>query len=91
VDRPADLKGIVQQMHLRVRAGVGEDSDIEEVSRCWLGSSGSRRLRSNARDVCICFVPIFAIPRLTDEQLAQREGATIVYDNLPLPYILYVL
>ena len=68
-----DLKRILETMHLRGR-GVGSgasDSDVEEIVDC--GSRSTKRLRTDARLLCVCFIPMFAIPRLTDEQLARKN------------------
>ena len=68
-----DLKRILETMHLGRRdAGDGAShSDEEEV----VGREGhtTRRLRSDAQLFCVCFIPMFAIPRLTDAQLLRKD------------------
>jgi len=68
-----DLKRILETMHLgrRDAGGGASHSDEEEV----VGREGhtTRRLRSDAQLFCVCFIPMFAIPRLTDAQLLRKD------------------
>jgi hypothetical protein len=69
-----DLKRVLETMHLRWPRGAGDGashSDVEEIVGC--GSHPTKRLRSDAQLLCVCFIPMFAIPRLTDAQLVRKD------------------
>jgi hypothetical protein len=68
-----DLKRNLETMHLGRRdAGDGASHiDVEEIVGC--EGHHTRRLRSDAQLLCVCFIPMFAIPRLTDAQLVRKD------------------
>jgi len=56
-------------------AGDGAShGDIEENVGC--GSHPTKRLRSDAQLLCVCFIPMFAVPRLKDAQLVRKDQQT---------------